>query len=114
MATSNAGERSLGEPGICSRGETATVADHFMECPDCGEMPDMRDLGQVFDHIHEPDGDRARAVTRRPEPAVGHCGRCSTQKWFSHQVHVGDPPHHVTRPTQAGWTGTANSNWLAL
>jgi uncharacterized C2H2 Zn-finger protein len=28
-------------------------ADHFVECPACGELFDMRDLGQVFEHIHD-------------------------------------------------------------
>jgi CRISPR/Cas system type I-B associated protein Csh2 (Cas7 group RAMP superfamily) len=26
--------------------------DHFMKCPGCGEWFDMRDLGQVFTHVH--------------------------------------------------------------
>jgi hypothetical protein len=26
-------------------------ADHFMQCPDCGGWFDMRDLGQVFEHV---------------------------------------------------------------
>lgn len=27
--------------------------DHRMECPVCGKWFDMRDLGQVFEHLHE-------------------------------------------------------------
>jgi hypothetical protein len=28
-------------------------ADNFIECPACGELVDMRDLGEVFEHIHD-------------------------------------------------------------
>jgi hypothetical protein len=28
-------------------------ADHIMECPVCGKRFDMRDLGQVFEHLHD-------------------------------------------------------------
>lgn len=27
-------------------------ADHFIRCTICGEVFDMRDLGQVVDHLH--------------------------------------------------------------
>lgn len=27
-------------------------ADHYIRCTICGEMFDMRDLGQVLDHLH--------------------------------------------------------------
>lgn len=26
--------------------------EHFMRCPVCGKMLDMRDLGDVLDHLH--------------------------------------------------------------
>jgi hypothetical protein len=28
----------------------ASEADHFMQCPGCGEWIDMRDLGMAFQH----------------------------------------------------------------
>jgi hypothetical protein len=31
----------------------AVEADHFMDCPVCGERVDMRDLGQALEHWHE-------------------------------------------------------------
>jgi hypothetical protein len=31
----------------------ASIADHFMEYPGCGEWFDMRDLGQVFEPCHD-------------------------------------------------------------
>lgn len=47
-------EIPLSKPGVCKGAAVRNEADHFMECPDCGEIFDVRDLGQVFDHIHEP------------------------------------------------------------
>ena len=47
-------ELPLGKAGVCTRGKAESEADHLMECPDCGEVFDMRDLRQVFDHIHGP------------------------------------------------------------
>lgn len=26
--------------------------DHFIRCPVCGKMLDMRDLGEVLEHLH--------------------------------------------------------------
>jgi hypothetical protein len=31
----------------------AGEADHFMDCPVCGQNFDMRDLGQALEHWHE-------------------------------------------------------------
>jgi len=31
----------------------ASIADHFMEYPGCGEWFHMRDLGQVFEPCHD-------------------------------------------------------------
>jgi hypothetical protein len=28
-------------------------SDHMMECAVCGRIFDMRDLGQVFEHVHD-------------------------------------------------------------
>ena len=43
--------------GIDADGLAKSDADHFMECPGCGEWFDMRDLGQVFQHIHDGEID---------------------------------------------------------
>lgn len=32
-------------------GEPADEADHFIQCPECQGWVDMRDLGQVADHM---------------------------------------------------------------
>jgi uncharacterized C2H2 Zn-finger protein len=38
--------------GVNADAVAQTEADHFMECPGCGEWFDMRDLVQVLDHAH--------------------------------------------------------------
>ena len=30
-------------------------ADHFIRCTICGELLDMRDLGEVLEHLHGQD-----------------------------------------------------------
>src|SRR5258707_935069 len=43
-----------------------TQADHFGNCPVCGALLDMRDLGQVIEHVHDADLEiGARSVSRR-------------------------------------------------
>jgi len=37
-------------PGKDADGIAETEADHFMECPACGQRFDMRDIGQVIEH----------------------------------------------------------------
>lgn len=39
-----------GKPG--GAGPPLHEGDHFIRCTICGEMLDMRDLGQVLDHLH--------------------------------------------------------------
>ena len=39
-----------GKPG--GLWEPRCEADHFITCTICGETFDMRDLGQVLDHLH--------------------------------------------------------------
>jgi uncharacterized C2H2 Zn-finger protein len=39
--------------------------DHFMRCPGCGKIFDMRDLGQAVDHLHDGPDDAPA-----PEKAV--------------------------------------------
>jgi hypothetical protein len=34
-------------------GIAQTEADHFMKCPGCDEWFDMRDLGQIIQHVHD-------------------------------------------------------------
>jgi hypothetical protein len=61
-----------------------THADHFGNCPVCGALLDMRDLGQVMEHVHDTDleigarwcRDGGRDVSLRPwrSLVVGHHG----------------------------------------
>jgi hypothetical protein len=39
--------------GVDADGIAQTEADHFMKCPGCGQSFDMRDLGQVLEHVHD-------------------------------------------------------------
>lgn len=41
-------------PGRRVGGEPASETEHFMECGRCGQMFDMRDLGEVFAHEECP------------------------------------------------------------
>jgi hypothetical protein len=43
------------KPGIDADGVARAEADHFMKCPGCGEWFDMRDLAQVFSHLHDAE-----------------------------------------------------------
>jgi hypothetical protein len=36
-------------------GIAQTEADHFMQCPGCGQWFDMRDLELVLAHVHDPE-----------------------------------------------------------
>jgi hypothetical protein len=36
-------------------GIAETEADNFMKCPGCGEWFDMRELGQVIQHVHDAE-----------------------------------------------------------
>jgi uncharacterized C2H2 Zn-finger protein len=53
------------KPGIDADGVAQTESDHFMKCPGCGEWFDMRELAQVFKHIHDGDVD----LDQGPPPA---------------------------------------------
>jgi len=46
-------------------GQARTEADHHMKCPACGQCFDMRDLGQVAEHIHD---DSEIEVSEAPGP----------------------------------------------
>jgi transcription initiation factor IIE alpha subunit len=39
-------------PGRPADGKELEERDHYIRCPICGEMLDMRDLGDVIDHLH--------------------------------------------------------------
>jgi hypothetical protein len=57
--------------GIDADGIAETEADHFMKCPGCGQWFDMRDLAQVFEHVH--DGSAGA------EPAARGLGQLSSR-----------------------------------
>jgi hypothetical protein len=50
--------------GYDADGLAKTEVDHFMKCPACGRWFDMRDLCQVFEHVHDGDIDSGAS----PEP----------------------------------------------
>jgi hypothetical protein len=39
--------------GVDADGVAETETDHFGNCPVCGALVDMRDLGQVLAHVHD-------------------------------------------------------------
>jgi hypothetical protein len=41
------------KPGRDVDGVAQIEADHFEKCPGCGQWIDRRDLGQVFEHVHD-------------------------------------------------------------
>jgi uncharacterized C2H2 Zn-finger protein len=54
--------------GYESDGIAQAEANHFMKCPGCGEWFDLRDLGQIIRHVHDPeieiiDGDSPPPMT---------------------------------------------------
>ncbi|WP_156041838.1 hypothetical protein [Bradyrhizobium sp. URHD0069] len=53
------------KPGQDVNGIARTEADHHVKCPACGQWFDMRDLGQVAEHIHD---DREIEVSEAPGP----------------------------------------------
>jgi len=77
--------------GIDADGVAQTDADHWSTCSKCGERFDMRDLAQVFAHLHGAEveitgGRRAAAAGRdRAEAASvggltsGPCGPVHAQ-----------------------------------
>jgi hypothetical protein len=55
-----------GVPRHTGRSEEArSELDHFGNCPFCGALVDMRDLGQVIQHMH----DNWEGVTEEPPPS---------------------------------------------
>jgi hypothetical protein len=45
----------MSKPGIDADGIARTEADHHMKCPGCGEWFDMRELGEVIEHVHDAE-----------------------------------------------------------
>jgi hypothetical protein len=43
------------KPGIDADGVAQTEADHFGNCPVCGALVDMCDLGQVLARVHDAE-----------------------------------------------------------
>jgi hypothetical protein len=41
--------------GIDADDVAQTELDHFGNCPVCGALVDMRDLGQVLGHVHDAE-----------------------------------------------------------
>lgn len=41
-------------PGKPTNWTPESEADHFLKCPHCGHMIDMRDLGEVLEHNEGP------------------------------------------------------------
>jgi hypothetical protein len=41
--------------GVDADGVAKTELDHFGNCPICGALVDMRDLGQVLTHVHDAE-----------------------------------------------------------
>jgi hypothetical protein len=48
-------------------GITESELDHFGNCPVCGALVDMRDLGQVLAHVH----DQEIEICEGSEPPAG-------------------------------------------
>jgi transcription initiation factor IIE alpha subunit len=42
----------MAKPGRTQGTEQLHEHDHYIRCPICGELLDMRDLGEVIDHLH--------------------------------------------------------------
>ena len=60
-------------PSVDADGIAQTEADHFMQCPGCGEWFDMRDLGQMIQHVHDAEieiSEGPGAATARRAAAV--------------------------------------------
>lgn len=58
--------RAFGKP------DDGVAGDHFVTCPGCGVRFDLRDLGAVFDHLH--DGPETQ-TTSEPETPGQPSGR---------------------------------------
>lgn len=59
-------------------GEPEDERDHFYACPACGQMVDMRDLGQVFHHEVKGHRPLPEAMTTWP-PTNNPKRRCRSR-----------------------------------
>jgi hypothetical protein len=55
------------KPGVDSESPERPEIEHFGNCDVCGALVDMRDLGQVLEHMH---GHVPFVLTDRPDPEV--------------------------------------------
>jgi hypothetical protein len=53
-------------------GIAQTEADHFMQCPGCGQWFDMRDLELVRAHVHDPEIEICEGPEPPPPEATVH------------------------------------------
>jgi hypothetical protein len=51
--------------------------EHFGNCPTCGALVDMRDLAQVFAHMH---GQVPLDLTGRPDPNCNRSARSARNR----------------------------------
>ena len=58
------GEAECQSPALTRTALPETESDHFMKCPGCGQWFDMRDLAQVFSHVHDAEIE----MVEGPEP----------------------------------------------
>jgi CRISPR/Cas system type I-B associated protein Csh2 (Cas7 group RAMP superfamily) len=56
------------KPGRDADQVARTEADHYAKCPGCGQWLDMRDLGQVFEHIHDGGDEPGTEVSPGARP----------------------------------------------
>ena len=65
MPLDNPGSGIVGEP---IDGEPPEEADHFIRCPSCNQLIDLRDFGQVLHH-EEPGHEPIPPEPQSPPPA---------------------------------------------
>jgi hypothetical protein len=68
--------------------------EHFGNYPVCGALVDMRDLAQVFAHMH---GQVPLDLTGRPDPELQQISAKRSQPWSLLQIVVECDPDHDHR-----------------
>jgi hypothetical protein len=63
------------EVGFDPDGVAQTELDHFGNCPVCGALIDMRDLGQILAHMHDAEIEISKGRSRRATSS-GHNTDC--------------------------------------
>jgi hypothetical protein len=74
-------------------------ADHFMKCPGCGEWFDLRHLGQMLPHIHDPEIEIIDGEGQPPHGA--RFVRPRTRRRYSHSQTVRAEPPALATATHA-------------